>query len=724
MLDILIHKGNLACSEVEKMRKQTVLALCSILLLCLRVYATVLSSRVIDTDGRGIAQVSVADGRRVTFTDSDGYFSIESVADSLSISRLGYIGRKISLFEANQIIILETKPLSLPTVRVYERYDRGSAAALDALSIHPDTNYGRRSAGDILLDHYIMESSATPLSGEVQNVSILGNLSRHTLVLLDGVPVNKNGEPFDFSRIPASQISHIEVIKGASSVYGGSSAIGGVVNIVTIKPKTDKRFEFESGGGSLGLFSIRCLASESAKHHNISAQYSHSSANNNFSYKSSQGSGERENNAKRQDQFFIKGALVHNIHQLELMLSLNDFYRQLPGTVNNLPLFDNAFMEGRDYIYRLAMASNKENWTNEIGIFGDGSVSTYKNLDSSVPFYSAHNKTKTNNITLKDIINLKLNTLSFELAAEQSFMGYNYSNYLNNQPSNNSDSSRLLTGLSAFVRHNKDWDLISWEQGYALRQDWLYGENISDNFSPWRIEQSISFHLPLQTRLYGSLGTAYSIPTFADMYWMGDSNVQGNPLLKSEKSQGGLIGFNASQQYVQLKLEYSHNRIRNLIRWHKSDGYTWKPYNVGKAEINNLEFGLSLYPLNNFSLEGGIVFTDAKDRSENSSAIFGKYLIYTPDTKANIALKLKKESWGLNLSFRYTGDQYSTPDNLIGTIDGFNTLHLNTWTKFRALNIPLTIDLKLDNILNNKYEIYAHTPQPGFNWSAGIKLEL
>jgi len=66
------------------------------------------------------------------------------------------------------------------------------------------------------------------------------------LMLLDGIPfiAGDSGE-LNFESIPVGQVDRIEVVKGASSALYGSSALGGVINIITKPiseiPETDVR---------------------------------------------------------------------------------------------------------------------------------------------------------------------------------------------------------------------------------------------------------------------------------------------------------------------------------------------------------------------------------------------------------------------------------------------------------------------------------------------------
>ena len=210
-----------------------------ILAMCLPAFilGTIYRAQVVDETGKPLANVLVQGGKTQALSGDDGYFSIKTEATLLKFSRLSYSKRELPVQNLPASIVLSKDPLALHTIRVYDHYQSSAAPALDAKIIYPDTNSGNRSSADLLLGHHSITSTDTPLTGEFQSLSILGNLSRHTLVLIDGVAVNSAGEAFDFSRIPASQISHIEIIKGSSSVYGGSSAIGGIVNIVTTSPQ-------------------------------------------------------------------------------------------------------------------------------------------------------------------------------------------------------------------------------------------------------------------------------------------------------------------------------------------------------------------------------------------------------------------------------------------------------------------------------------------------------
>ncbi len=74
-----------------------------------------------------------------------------------------------------------------------------------------------------------------------EGVQIQGIASDYILILIDGVPlVGRSAGNFDLSRLTVGNIKQIEVVKGPSSSLYGSEALGGVINIITEKPKSEK----------------------------------------------------------------------------------------------------------------------------------------------------------------------------------------------------------------------------------------------------------------------------------------------------------------------------------------------------------------------------------------------------------------------------------------------------------------------------------------------------
>ncbi len=92
---------------------------------------------------------------------------------------------------------------------------------------------------------------------------------RQVLVLIDGIPQStplRNGAR-DLRSIDPSAIERVEVIKGASSIYG-NGADGGIINYITKRNKTDRKisgisqigFTGQPYGGTLGIRASQLLS--------------------------------------------------------------------------------------------------------------------------------------------------------------------------------------------------------------------------------------------------------------------------------------------------------------------------------------------------------------------------------------------------------------------------------------------------------------------------------
>jgi outer membrane receptor for ferrienterochelin and colicins len=91
--------------------------------------------------------------------------------------------------------------------------------------------------------------------GTISPVRIQGFDLGRVLILEDGEPVIGDiGGAIDLASIPIADIERIEVVMGPTSALYGSSAIGGVVNIITARPRHDEwsgraRTEYRSYDG-------------------------------------------------------------------------------------------------------------------------------------------------------------------------------------------------------------------------------------------------------------------------------------------------------------------------------------------------------------------------------------------------------------------------------------------------------------------------------------------
>ena len=97
-------------------------------------------------------------------------------------------------------------------------------------------NSGYKDVRDVLENIPGIDVYANGPSGQQTSIFMRGTNSNHTLVLLNGIPINDIGSPkamFDFGYDFLQGLQQIEIYKGASSAIFGPAAIGGAVNFVT-----------------------------------------------------------------------------------------------------------------------------------------------------------------------------------------------------------------------------------------------------------------------------------------------------------------------------------------------------------------------------------------------------------------------------------------------------------------------------------------------------------
>lgn len=73
------------------------------------------------------------------------------------------------------------------------------------------------------------------------------------LVVVNGEPITAStGSAVDLSQLATADIERVEIVKGATAALYGSSAMGGVINIITRKPDVPLSYSLSVEGGSYG----------------------------------------------------------------------------------------------------------------------------------------------------------------------------------------------------------------------------------------------------------------------------------------------------------------------------------------------------------------------------------------------------------------------------------------------------------------------------------------
>lgn len=161
---------------------------------------------------------------------------------------------------------------------------------LGALSMDPSTTVltkedlrQKESAtiAEVLKEVVGVDVATSGGAGQPSSVFIRGAKSEHTLVLIDGIEASDPTTTtrfFDFSSLTVENVERIEIYRGARSTRFGGDAIGGVINIVTIRGIEPSKSGLGYEGGSYSTHRFSSHTSGARGRFNYSAGASHLSS--------------------------------------------------------------------------------------------------------------------------------------------------------------------------------------------------------------------------------------------------------------------------------------------------------------------------------------------------------------------------------------------------------------------------------------------------------------
>jgi len=223
----------------------------------------IIMGKIVDAQDQPLEAANVYLGGTImgAATNTEGQFEIENVPDGnfvLTISMIGYQLRKIPVSISNMTMDLGTIQLepsalqSQPIVVTAARHQQTLQDVSASIGNITEEEISYRNA--ITIDDALRYESGINLTGS--QVSIRGStgysrgLGSRVLMLVDGIPyMTADTKEANFESLQINQIERIEIVKGAGSALYGSSAIGGVINIINKKIESEPITNFRLYGG-------------------------------------------------------------------------------------------------------------------------------------------------------------------------------------------------------------------------------------------------------------------------------------------------------------------------------------------------------------------------------------------------------------------------------------------------------------------------------------------
>ena len=335
-----------------------------------------------------------------------------------------------------------------------------------------------------------------------EGIQIQGLDAAYTLVMIDGVPiVGRNAGVLDLSRISVGNIDRIEILKGASSALYGSEAMGGVINVITKKPKKDMLS---------GNFSYRYATfNTNDLNANLLWKKNRFSANVFTNFYSSDGFDlDKTTPLKNVEKFYnytINPKLYYDFSEKVKLIVSNRFYNQ---NMNNVALIETEYYKGD--------AEEKE-WNSQVKV--------EHKLNSKFYFeYELYATNYKNNSFLEDESKVLYDRTFYNQWLFRPEIRTTFSINKNKLTAGIGMNKETLdrTYFNAIVKFNSQYVFVQYD--YNPNQKWniLAGfryDNHSEYSSQLSPKLALNYKINTNFSLKTSVGYGYKAPDFRQLYF-------------------------------------------------------------------------------------------------------------------------------------------------------------------------------------------------------------
>ena len=181
------------------------------ILFCSILEGITISGKVFDSENIPLENVIVSSETRMTLSKKSGYYSLSDISESdeISFHKIGFEDKTYSALKIPEKIYLTKKPFLHPGIKVQETSIKtADFEALNKIIITVDKKKEFENVSEMLSDRADIWIKENSLLGERKTISLLGHKSKHTLVMIDGIPLNPGGQSFDISTIPAEIVEN------------------------------------------------------------------------------------------------------------------------------------------------------------------------------------------------------------------------------------------------------------------------------------------------------------------------------------------------------------------------------------------------------------------------------------------------------------------------------------------------------------------------------------
>lgn len=689
----------------------------------------------------GVLFTNSASHKVIAISDSRGYYSFDSDTNKIIASHLGYEDNVI-LPSLTALVMVEKSGL-LDAVVVSEN-KKESALKTATISL------------EIISPELIENTGPTNIAesiGRINGVQVVDNqpsirsgsgwsygAGSRVQVLVDGVPLLSGdaGQAL-WNFVPTEGIESVEVIKGASSVIYGSSALNGVINIKTKKSQTKPYTQITSSGGFYDLPKRETLHYNGNKRNTVA----NLTAYHTGKYKEL---GVVAGLNLLRDEGYKMSDYDHRIRGhlgLEKVVPKKNLIYGIKGTYQQGNSGSFLLWESYDSGYSAPAGNATENKVNRL------SIDPYLKWNKGAFTHTLNTRYLSINNVIENVDTTNNQSNSSTLGYAEYKVGYSLPMHqldlvgglvtiatVSKSPLFGGDQH--ANNYSAYIQASKKWNRLTLTAGGRYEHFIL---NDREEGKPV-FRTGLNYQLATYTFLRGSYGQGYRFPSIAESYittTVGEVSIFPNDQLKSETSSNVEFGVKQGFEFkgVQMLLDAAWFRMdfQNMMeftfaQWGPavppSYGGGFKTLNTGKTRVGGGEINLSFQKKNkDVTLQGFVGYTLAITQALEPDKIVGTdisgnkltYLSTSSSTEDNTLKYRPKHQWNadimLNLkkwSFGFGGAYQSQVQNI-------DTAFVSIPISLFVPGVQTSIDKKLTQFLLLNMRI-------GYRFSDALKFNL
>ncbi len=560
--------------------------------------------------------------------------------------------------------------------------------------------------------------------GSATSLFVRGGESRYVKVLVDGVPVNDPGGAIDLSTLTTDNVDRIEIVRGPASVLYGADAVAGVVQIFTRRGSGALRTVVSARGGSYGSSDVDGTLLGGLANGDFSLGLARHDTKGIYAF----------NNAYDNT---VASAGVHLAldprTDLRVSLRYNDGLFHYPTDGGGTPVDSNAKLsQDRTTIAGELTRILTPRLDAHLTLTSESTTGGTDDRpdDSTASGTEILDQTRRRAADLRANLSLPVATIltggaSLEQEDERTesqflFGGSSSSSIFAASRRNSAFYAQTLSTLPESV-------VVT--AGGRLDDNERFGK-----FGTYRL--GASWRVIGDTRLHGSLGTAFSEPSFAENYSTGF--VTGNPNLSPERTASWEVGLRQAlfNDRVEASVTHFDQRFRNLIDYTGDTTACGASYcNVARARSLGQEFELRVVPLARLVLDANLTHLDTKvltagfDTTSGGLYHEGEQLIRRPTTSWNLGGTYTAQYANIDLRIIHVGERTDRDFRPFPALPVVDPAYMRTDL---GADVPLTplgaqfstaaLTLNIENLFDVNYQSIFNFLSPRRTILAGARL--